>query len=88
MYQKEYSELLRHPKWFERRKTIVSRDNNKCQNCGSTDSLVVHHRQYLITIKNNNFLLPWQYGDENLVTLCSHCHKTGHESFKVPVFRI
>jgi len=88
MYQEEYSELLRHPKWFEKRKTIISRDNNTCRNCGSNENLVVHHRQYLIMDKENEFLLPWKYNDINLITLCSRCHKKGHDLFKVPVFRI
>jgi len=38
-----YYEQLKHPKWLEKRKKILSRDNYKCTRCNSTKHLVVHH---------------------------------------------
>ena len=30
----EYNTLLKRPQWFEKRKIILARDNNKCRCCG------------------------------------------------------
>ena len=83
-----YSRLLKNPEWFKKRKQIITRDQNQCQNCGSTINLVVHHRQYHIIKKGNNFRLPWEYNNNHLITLCSVCHTKGHKNYKVPVFNI
>lgn len=48
------------------RDDIMDRDNNKCQRCGSTENLEVHH------------IIPVSQGggkdDSNFCTLCSDCH--------------
>jgi 5-methylcytosine-specific restriction endonuclease McrA len=84
----KYLNLLKNPEWFIKRKQILDRDGNQCKNCGSKNNLVVHHRQYHITKGRNVFKLPWEYNNNELVTLCSVCHKAGHEKFKVPVFNV
>ena len=83
-----YFENLKNPKWFEKRKEVIARDKNCCQNCGSTEKLRVHHKQYHIYKKGNIFQKPWKYKNDKLITLCSECHKIGHKKFKVPVFLI
>ena len=83
-----YNSLLSSPKWFEKRKIILNRDNNKCLGCGSKDGLQVHHRQYHIDKKTGKFVLPWNYKTKNLITLCAVCHLAGHSLYKVPVFEI
>lgn len=57
------------PRWKKRRDEIVVRDGHKCQECGSTVGLQVHHRYYR---KNRD---PWDYPDFCLVTLCDGCHE-------------
>lgn len=42
--------------------------------------LNVHHKKYIIN------RLPWDYNNEDLITLCNHCHKTEHENHKIPVY--
>ena len=143
-----YQMLLQTKEWYERRESIINRDNHKCCKCGKwatvkqsynfepehwvehniwwDDSsldwymdpsplrekyspseeifgkdakvicfnggmaeifadkphhLEIHHRYYI------HSLLPWQYDDEALVTLCNWCHRETHESGPpIPVF--
>lgn len=65
----EYIELLRHPYWQKKRLEIFNRDNFTCMYCGDTQTnLQVHHLYYRFE------LLPWQYPNEALETLCDLCH--------------
>lgn len=84
----EYSRLLLTDSWRERRAKILDRDLNRCRNCGSKAGLEVHHRQYHKQRLTGAFRRPWEYEDKYLVTLCSRCHKAGHEQYKVPVFNV
>ena len=69
-----YSEQLRDPRWQRRRLEIMQRDNFTCQICGSTSkTLNVHHHVY------HYGYMPWEYADNELITLCSDCHKKLHE---------
>ncbi|KKM79867.1 hypothetical protein LCGC14_1345570 [marine sediment metagenome] len=63
-----YSEKLKNPKWQKKRLSILNRDKWRCQLCKDEDTtLHVHHLQY--TADN-----IWDEPDENLQTLCEHCH--------------
>lgn len=86
--QKSYGELLKRPEWFRKRDEILTRDNHTCINCGSTNILQVHHKQYHTFQETGNFKKPWEYKEKYLITLCSKCHFIGHKKFKVPVFNI
>jgi 5-methylcytosine-specific restriction endonuclease McrA len=81
--KQNYSELLLTEEWKEKRKTILERDGHKCRNCGATESLQVHHRQYHIKLDTGEKLPPWQYNGRYLITLCTSCHKAGHEHYQV-----
>ena len=51
-------------------KEILERDGWRCQRCGSSSNLQVHHRKFRS-----------RFGDDaaqNLITLCAHCHRTEH----------
>lgn len=70
MEKKTYIELLKDPRWQKKRLEIMQRDGFKCQHCLATDkSLQVHHLVYHKGAK------PWEYKDEELITLCEHCHE-------------
>lgn len=84
----EYNSLLKSPRWFEKRKIILARDNNKCRCCGATNGLHVHHRQYHVSKRTGSFQLPWKYQNKYLITHCDKCHTTGHSKFKVPTFTV
>lgn len=43
-------------------------------------SLHVHHKLYVIERS------PWNYGDEELITLCFECHMKEHENVVIPVY--
>jgi hypothetical protein len=66
-----YSEQLKDPRWQKKRLEIMQRDNFQCQICGNkTKTLNVHHFQYG---KNKK---PWEYENDNLITLCEECHES------------
>lgn len=50
------------------RRLVHERDAGRCQECGSTDHLCVHHRDFE---KTNHDL-------ENLILLCRRCHTRAH----------
>jgi 5-methylcytosine-specific restriction endonuclease McrA len=84
----EYNTLLKSPRWLEKRKIILARDNNKCRCCSATTGLQVHHRQYHVSKQTGQKKLPWEYQNKYLITLCEKCHTAGHEKFKIPSFTI
>ena len=84
----EYYNLLKSPQWIEKRITILARDNNKCRCCGATTELHVHHRQYHASKRTREMLLPWNYKDKYLITLCEKCHLAGHTKYRVQTFTI
>ncbi|MCM1443612.1 MAG: HNH endonuclease [Muribaculum sp.] len=82
-----YGQFLLGPEWREKRRHIIERDNGKCVICGSTEELIVHHKQYHINSKGQKYF-PWCYEDKYLITICKKCHIHGHARFNVPIFII
>lgn len=73
----KYSDQLKDPRWQKRRLDILNRDNFTCQMCGHTEkTLHVHHIHYY------QGMLPWEYADGLLVTLCEECHECEHSTKK------
>jgi 5-methylcytosine-specific restriction endonuclease McrA len=68
------SRLRLNPDSYRRLRTdVLERDGWKCQNCGTSERLQVHH------IRSRSAL-----GDdaaENLITLCADCHRQSHLSY-------
>lgn len=81
----EYSKLLQDERWKEKRRKIISRDSCRCTWCGSDSNLQVHHKYYE-KFPNNDFVDPWDYPDESLVTLCEKCHERAHEIYGTRVY--
>lgn len=81
----DYSEALNDVRWKLKAQYIKNRDSNKCTICASTNNLNVHHRAYLFIKKYQSFLMPWNYPDNILITLCRDCHDKGHSQMKVPI---
>lgn len=86
--QAPYADLLQRSEWLKKREVILVRDQHRCLNCGSSNNLQVHHRQYHRDVKTGNFKKPWEYKDHYLITLCFDCHQAGHKYFKIPVFNV
>lgn len=78
MSTKSYKEKLRSPKWQKKRLEILSRDNFTCVLCGDTETeLHVNHLKY----KDEPFDTP----NEDLETLCKHCHYLYHSVELKPI---
>lgn len=78
MEKKNYSELLKDPRWQKKRLEIFQRDDWKCINCKCADKeLHVHHVYY------DGKLLPWEYPDRAYLTLCSSCHEEEHSDVEL-----
>jgi len=60
--------------WQKKRLEIMQRDEYSCVSCGDDQkTLNVHHKTY------RKGADPWEYEDDNFVTLCEECHKDMHE---------
>lgn len=80
MVKQNYSEKLRDPRWQKKRLEIMQRDNFRCGNCFSDQSMLsVHHYYYI------NGREPWEYQNESLKTLCEHCHEEYHKLMPIAI---
>jgi len=52
------------------RQQVLRRDGWRCQSCGTMSNLEVHHRKFRSHSGDDS--------EENLITLCTHCHAQGH----------
>ena len=52
------------------RQSVLQRDHWRCQSCGSTAKLEVHHMQLRSQLGEDS--------EKNLITLCHQCHATLH----------
>ena len=69
-----YLQLLKDPRWQKKKAEIMARDKYTCQCCGCKEkTLNVHHLKYLPHHR------PWEYDNEDLITLCEDCHQMEHE---------
>jgi len=48
--------------------------------------LNVHHKKYKVRGKYESGADPWDYNNEDLVTLCTHCHMLVHLEFNMPLY--
>lgn len=64
-----YSEKLKDKRWQEKRKYVIDRANNQCEDCDSKLNLEIHHCYYLYGYE------PWEYPYDALRCLCRECHK-------------
>ena len=56
---------------YERlRQQVLHRDGWRCQSCGTTSNLEIHHKQFRSHSGHDS--------EENLITLCSTCHSSVH----------
>lgn len=68
MAKKSYAEKLKYPRWQKKRLQVLERDMWCCRLCNDAETtLNVHHLSYHGE--------PWDASDNELMTLCEHCHK-------------
>ena len=68
-WRKTYKNYLQSPKWKQVRENLFKLRGKKCEDCGCTNNIHVHHIHY------NTFMneLP-----EDLKVLCESCHEKEH----------
>lgn len=65
-----YLEKLLDPRWQKKRLEVFERDEFYCRSCcNDKNTLHCHHFNYI------NGRDPWDYDNDNFITLCSECHK-------------
>lgn len=84
-YKSKYDKLLHDDRWYAKRRKILDRDNHKCQWCGKTTNLQVHHKYYNV-YPNGPKVNPWDYPDDALMVLCDDCHVKYHNKYKVKTY--
>lgn len=72
------TDLRRCYGYLPMRKKALKRDAAICQHCGSSDDLIVHH---IVPLKDCTDL-PNAHALDNLLTLCSACHKQLHSAMR------
>lgn len=82
----DYKEQLKDGRWQLKRSKIMERDKFSCRVCGSKAiegyTLNVHHINY----KKGH--TPWEYEDNELITLCEKCHQAHHAQNNISIFDI
>lgn len=67
-----YNRLLEDKRWKEFRLKVLSERGNKCECCGGTDILQIHHTFYI------SGKMPWEYNIDDMRVLCRTCHQRTH----------
>ena len=67
-----YNRLLEDKRWKEFRLKVLSERGNKCECCGGTDILQIHHTFYI------SGKMPWEYDVKDMRVLCKKCHQRIH----------
>lgn len=67
-----YNRLLEDKRWKEFRLKVLSERGNKCECCGGTDILQIHHTFYI------SGKMPWGYDVKDMRVLCKKCHQRIH----------
>jgi 5-methylcytosine-specific restriction endonuclease McrA len=60
-------------------KQVLARDGWRCQNCGASDQLQIHHLNWRSRLGVDCI--------ENLITLCANCHARLHRNVRAPHMR-
>lgn len=70
-----YGDLLKDPRWQKKRLEIFERDGWRCVWCKKeNETLHIHHVDYQMGLK------PWEYSNDQLLTLCEDCHHGEYEN--------
>lgn len=80
-----YDDLLKDERWKAKALKIKQRDDFCCRYCRSILNLQVHHKYYS-KYPDGTKVMPWNYPDDALITLCEYCHKRVHQTKKIKVY--
>jgi hypothetical protein len=70
--RQRYDTYLQSVEWKVKKTEVLIRDSHRCQSCGNTTHLHVHHITYK-RLGNENI--------DDLVTVCRQCHKELHDYY-------
>lgn len=68
--QKQPRLVLNEEEYDQLKKYVLNRDGWKCQDCGTSANLQVHHLLYRSRLGSDEAI--------NLITLCVKCHRRRH----------
>ena len=71
-HKEYYKHLLKDKRWEEFRLKVMSERGSKCECCGGTDILQIHHTFYM------HGKMPWEYEINDMRVLCKKCHQRIH----------
>lgn len=71
-HKEYYKHLLKDKRWKEFRLKVMSERGSKCECCGETDILQIHHTFYI------SGKMPWEYDIDDMRVLCKKCHQRIH----------
>lgn len=81
-----YKEQLKDGRWQLKKTSVMQRDGFACRCCGvhasSGITLNVHHIHY------KKGAAPWEYDDDELITLCESCHQKTHDELKSVIYDV
>lgn len=75
MYRKTKSEYLQSTEWQLLRNIILDRAGHKCEQCGSTKNLNIHHIHYKTLFRE---------ASSDVVCVCGECHTAIHNKYGYP----
>lgn len=67
-----YNRLLKDKRWKEFRLKVMSERGSRCECCGGTYILQIHHTFYI------SGKMPWEYDIKDMRVLCKKCHQRIH----------
>lgn len=67
-----YNRLLEDKRWKEFRLKVMSERGSRCECCGGTHILQIHHTFYI------SGKMPWEYDIKDMRVLCKMCHQRIH----------
>ena len=70
----KYKKYLRSPEWKKKKLALFKKRGYKCERCGRTKKLHVHHLHYRTIYKERQ---------KDLKILCAKCHKRAHMILKI-----
>lgn len=75
-HKEYYNRLLEDKRWKEFRLKVMSERGNKCECCGGTHILQIHHTFYI------SGKMPCEYNINDMRVLCKKCHQRIHNIIK------
>lgn len=67
-----YRQQLLDERWKKKREQVLEHKGRKCEMCGTTQNLQIHHKRY---IKGK---YAWEYKMKDYLVLCANCHEKTH----------